>query len=119
MPSENSFKQHIERLRTALKTFNAIRLLDAPGPVKTAFEELVDLSADMNKFSTFFSNHALFIEVPPLVYDTLEDFFLKNPTYAKPANYHALEGLHTKAKDSAHIAARRGMFPLFNGLSLF
>ena len=46
MPSETSFKHHVELVRSALKTFHAISQLDAPGPVKTAFDELVNVTAD-------------------------------------------------------------------------
>ena len=42
MPSENSFKKQAEIAREALKNFNAIRVLNAPGMVKTALFELVE-----------------------------------------------------------------------------
>ena len=66
MPSEKTFKQHAEMARSALNNFNAIHQLDAPGPVKTAFDELVAIIADFNNFVPFFVNHPLFLEIPLL-----------------------------------------------------
>lgn len=109
MPSENSFKQHVERTRSALKNFNAIRVLDAPGPIKTALDELVAITVDFTKFIPFFTSHALFLEVPPAVYLALEDFFDKNSTFEKPANYKAIVGLNARARDSSQTAAKRGV----------
>lgn len=100
MPSESSFKQHVEQARSALKTFNAIRQLDAPGPVKTAFDELVTITADFNKFVPYFVNHSAFQELPPSVYSTLEDFLSKHPNFEKPANYSRLVGLNARSLDS-------------------
>lgn len=112
MPSENSFKQHIERTRGALKNFNAIRLLDAPGPVKTALDELVANTVDFTKFIPFFTSHPMFLEIPPAVHSALEDFFDKNPSFEKPANYKVIIGLNARARESSKAAAKRGVFPL-------
>jgi hypothetical protein len=113
MPSEISFKQHVELVRSALKTFHAISQLDAPGPVKTAFDELVNVTADFNKFMPTFTNHLLFQELPPLVHTALEDFLAKHPTFEKPANYSKVVGLNARAQDSIHISTRRGTSLLF------
>jgi hypothetical protein len=108
MPSENSFKQHAEVARSALKTFNAIRQLDAPGPVKTALNELVTATVDFNNYVPFFLSHALFQELPPLVHSTLEDFFSKNPNVEKPPLYAKIAGLNARIKDSLQTPAKKG-----------
>jgi hypothetical protein len=116
MPSENSFKQHVERVRGALKNFNAIRILDAPGPIKTALDELIALDVEFTKFTTFFSTHALFLEVPPAVFQALDDFFTKNPTYERPPDYKQVIGLNARAaREVAAQAAstKRGMSFVF------
>ena len=111
MPSENTFKHHVEAIRTALKAFEAIRQLDAPGPVKTAFHDLVAVTADLNNFLPFFASHPLFLEVPPLVSTILEDFLAKNPNFERPALYTKVAGLNARIKDSS---AKKGMsLPLF------
>ena len=112
MPSENSFKQHIALVRAALKTFNTICQLDAPGPVKTAFDELVNVTADLNKFVPFFVSHSLFQELPPLVHAALEDFLTTRPSFDKPLNFSKIAGLNARAQDSVHISARRGKYLL-------
>ena len=110
MPSENTFKQHVELTRTALKTFTAIRQLDAPGPIKTAFDELVVLTADFTNFVPFFVTHPLFIELPPLVFSAFEDFLCKNPAFEKPAAYAKVVALNARIKESAS-AAKKGESP--------
>lgn len=115
MPSENSFKQHVDRVRGALKNFNAIRLLDAPGPIKTALDELVALDIDFAKYTTFFTSHALFLEVAPAVFQTLDDFFTKNPTYEKPPDYKQVVGLNARA--AREVAAQSASAK--RGTSLF
>jgi hypothetical protein len=108
MPSENTFKQHAESARSALKNFDAIRQLDAPGPVKTAFDELVAIISDFHNFVPFFVNHPLFLEVPPLAYTALEDFLSKNTTFERPALYARVTGLNTRIKESIS-SAKKGM----------
>ena len=117
MPSDNVFKQHADSVRAALKTFTTISQLDAPGPVKTAFDELVNVTADFNKFMPSFTSHPLFQELPPLVHTALEDFLAKHASFEKPANYSKIAGLNARALDSAQISAKRGMFPTFSPLS--
>ena len=109
MPSESSLKHQADAARSALKNFNAIRLLDAPGPVKAAVEELVAATAEFHNFIPFFVNHSLFLEIPPLVYSTLEEFFSKNPNFEKPALYSKIVGLNARVKDTATISAKKGM----------
>ena len=109
MPSETAFKQHAESIRAALKMFQAISQLDAPGPVKTALDELVNVTAELNKFMPTFTSHSLFQELPPLVHNALEDFLMKHPSIEKPANYSKVAGLNARALDSVQISARRGM----------
>ena len=119
MPSETSFKHHVDLVRSALKTFHAISQLDAPGPVKTAFDELVNVTADFNKFMPTFTNHSFFQELPPLVHTALEDFLAKHPTVDKPANFSKIVGLNARAQDSVHIASQRGTYLSSLSLNLF
>jgi hypothetical protein len=42
--SDSSFNKQVELAREALKNFNAISQLNAPGPVKLAMEELVTVT---------------------------------------------------------------------------
>jgi len=118
MPSETAFKQHADSVRSALKTFTTISQLDAPGPVKTAFDELVNVTADFNKFMPTFTSHLLFQEIPPLVHNALEEFLSKHSAFDKPANYSKVAGLNARALDSLHISARRGTFSTVFHLSL-
>ena len=108
MPSESSFKHHTELVRNALRTFTTIQQLDAPGPIKTALNELITATADFQNFVPFFVNHTLFLEIPPLVYTTLEEFFSKNPSFDKPPLYGKLAGLNARVKDSLAISAKKG-----------
>jgi len=41
-PSDAAFKKQADTTREALKNFNAISILNAPGPIKIALEELVN-----------------------------------------------------------------------------
>ena len=119
MPSETSFKHHVELVHSALKTFHAISQLDAPGPVKTAFDELVNITADFNKFMPTFTNCSFFQELPPLVHTALEDFLAKHPAFNKPANFSKIVGLNARAQDSIHIASRQGTYLSSFSLNLF
>ena len=104
----------LELPRSALKAFNAIRLLDAPGPVKTALYDLVTVTSDFNHFVPFFISHALFQEILSLVHSTLEEFLSQHPDFERPPNYSKIAGLHARVQDSIQLAAKKGMyFPLF------
>jgi hypothetical protein len=107
MPSENTFRHHASVAQGALKTFNAIRHLDAPGPVKTAFNELVSATAAFNNFATFFSSHPLFQEIPPLVLSTLEEFLQKHPNFETPAAYSQIVSLDARIADSRGLSAAK------------
>ena len=109
MPSESSFKHQAELARTALQNFHAIRQLDAPALIKSAIEELVVATADFQNFVPFFMSHALFLEIPPLVYSALEDFFSKNPNVDKPLLYGQLAGLNARVKDTLSTSAKKGI----------
>jgi hypothetical protein len=108
MPSESAFKQQATLARSALKNFQAISQLDAPGPTKTAFYDLVNATVDFNRFVPFFVSHALFQEIPPLVHTTLEDFLAKNPNFERPSTYSKIAGLNARVQDSAQTSAKKG-----------
>jgi hypothetical protein len=120
MPSKNSFKQHIERVRSSLKTFNVIRVLDASCPLKWPWTSSLHLdtsSASMQLYAPLFTSHALFLEVPPLVFQALDNFFTKNPTFKKPAHFKQIIGMNTRATREIAMraaAAKRGTFILFS-----
>jgi hypothetical protein len=109
MPSESTFKQQVERARVLLKSFNTIRVLDAPGPVKTAFDELSAIASDFIKFVPFFTGHPLFQEVIPAIHSALEDFITKNPNFEKPSSFQQVAGLNTRAQDALQNSAKKGM----------
>ena len=113
MPSENTFIQHVEAARAALKNFNAVRQLDVPGPVKTAFNELVAVIAEFNTFVPFFVNHPLFLEIPPLACTALEDFLSKNAAFERPALYAKVTVLNARIKDSISGAKKGAWFASF------
>jgi hypothetical protein len=50
MPSESSLKKQTELVREALKTFNAVQSLNSPGLIKTALNELLDVTAHFSIF---------------------------------------------------------------------
>ena len=113
MPSESSFKQQAELARSALKNFNAIRQLDAPGPAKTAFYELVNATVDFNRFIPFFTSHVLFQEIPPAAHIALEDFLSKHPNFEKPPTYSKVAGLNARIQDALQTPAKKGKPPSF------
>lgn len=119
MPSENSFKQHAELARNALKTFNAVRQLDSSAlpVIKTALNELVNVTVDFTRFIPFFLSHPLFQEIPSLVHSTLEEFFSQHPNFERPSAYPRIVGLHARVQDSIQISAKRGTYPTFLLLS--
>ena len=120
MPSESSFKQQAELARSALKNFNAIRQLDAPGPAKTAFYELANATADFHRFIPFFTSHALFQEIPPAAHIAMEEFLSKHPNFEKPPAYSKVAGLNARVQDALQVSAKRGKSSFyFRGSYLF
>lgn len=112
MPSENTFKSHIEIIRKGLKNFEAVKSLDAPVLIKSALEELVTSTSGLAQFVPFFSRHALYMEVVPLAHSALADFFSANPSFEKPSGYKQVFGLDARlSKETVQPAsAKRGMF---------
>lgn len=113
MPSENTFKSHVEIVRKCFKNFEAVKALDAPALIKSALEELVTSTGGLAQFLPFFSRHALYLEVVPLVHNTLADFFSANPSFEKPSGYKQVIGLDTRlAKETVQPALvnKRGRF---------
>jgi hypothetical protein len=48
MPSEALFKKQADLIRETLQTFNSIRVLNAPGPLKAAIIDLVNATVCMS-----------------------------------------------------------------------
>ena len=100
-----------------------IQQLDAPGPVKTAFFDLVAATADFSRFVPFFSSHTLFQEIPAQVHSTLEEFLRKHPNFERPPTYSKIAGLCARAQEASPTTAKKGMcfvllFNLFRTHSL-
>lgn len=130
MPSDSAFKKQAEIAREALTTFNTIRTLNAPGPIKTALEELVTATVRFffnfstvwkiinwfslsqiafNNFVPFFVTHPLFQEIPPAVHLAIEDFIAKHPGFDMPASTPRIAGLDARVKDSLVSPAKKGL----------
>ena len=123
-PSEDAFKKQAELARQALKNFNAIRSLDAPGPIRTALYELVPATVS-SLFFTFpacetyvslqiafnnfvaFSSHPLFQEIIPAVYAAIQDFTAKHPNFDFPTLTYLIKGLDARARGS--VNSKKGM----------
>jgi hypothetical protein len=108
MPSESSFKQHAEAIRSALTVFNAIKVVDAPKPVKAAFDELVVSAAEFQRFAPFFSTHALFQELVPATHLSLEEFLARHPGFERHPLYPKIAILFTRVKEALQTPARKG-----------
>ena len=114
MPSENTFKAQAEIARTALKNFHAIRQLDAPGPSKAAFDKLVSSVEVFHNFTAFFSNHPLYLEIPPAAHAALDGYLSTHPNFEKPAGYARVSNLTARIRENACAATRKGMLFLQN-----
>jgi hypothetical protein len=99
MPSESAFKKQAEVASDALKTFTAVQHSSSTMVVKAAVTELIDSTADFNNFVPFFVGHALFQEIPPAVFNTLETFANKNPNFVMPSGIARIAGLDARVKD--------------------
>jgi hypothetical protein len=118
MPSENTFKAQVEVARTALKNFNAIRQLDAPGPNKAAFDELVSSVEVFQNFVPFFVNHPLFQEIPVAAHTALEEFLSTHPNFEKPTGYARVLGLNARIRETTRSSARKGISSFFEVINL-
>jgi hypothetical protein len=109
MPSESAFKKQAEIASDALKTFTAVQNSSSPTIVKAAVTELIDATIEFNNFVPFFVPHALFQEIPPAVFNVLENFSKKHPNFAMPSAIAKVAGLDARVKDSISIAkAKKG-----------
>jgi hypothetical protein len=99
MPSESAFKKQAEVANEALKTFTAVQNSSSAMVIKAAVSELVDATAEFNNFVPFFVGHALFQEIPPAVFNTLETFANKNPNFVMPSGIARIAGLDARVKD--------------------
>ena len=125
MPSESSFKQHAEVVRSTLSVFHAIKGVDAVKQVQSALDDLIIATADFQRFATFFTNHNLFQELIPAAYSTLEEFFSKRPGFEKHPSYSKVVALNTRVQEYLQIPVKKGtiffsIFPIpFSGVSNF
>ena len=113
MPSESSFKKQADATSEALKTFTAIQNSKSIVIVKAAINELIDTTTGFNNFLPFFLSHPLFQEIPPAVFNVLEDFSNRNPKFDMPSSIAKVAGLDARVKDSMAIKNKKGMFPPF------
>jgi hypothetical protein len=110
MPSESSFKRHVELVRETLKNFLAVRALKAPTLVKAAILELVDVTVALNPFIPFFINNDLCQEMPTVVLKALNDFASDNPSYLMPKSLDKVVALNARVRGSlAQIIANKGV----------
>ena len=118
MPSENAFKKQAEAASDALKTFTAIRDSKSLIIVKAAIAELIDATIRFNNYVPFFVSHPLFQEIPPAVFNVLEEFSNKNPKFNMPSSFAKVVGLDARVKDSIAVAASKKGMTFFSMLSL-
>ena len=118
MPSENTFKSHIELINAYLTAFEAIIKLDAPPAIKTTLETLSVSVSDLHNYVPFFEKHPLFRETVCTVYTTLEDYFSKNPTVEKPFSFRRVAGMYGGTQNLTQ-AERHGMVFLVISLHNF
>jgi hypothetical protein len=107
MPPESSFLNHIELARAALGKFQAIAAIGYQASTLPALEELIAVTGDFIKFNPYYINDSRFFEVPNQVYEILEEFYAKNPTYKKSLAYQKVIGLNNRSKIIAS-AAKKG-----------
>ena len=110
MPPESSFLNHIELAKGALERFQAIVVVGYQASTLPALEELIAVTGDFIKFNPYYINDPRFFEIPVQVYEILEEFFAKNPTYKKPLTYNKVMGLFNRSKIIAAEAAKKGEF---------
>ena len=108
MPSESSFKSHIEATRSALAKFEPIAAIGLPAATQPALDELIVTTANYVKFNPWFAHDPRFFEVPLQVYAILEAFFVKNPFYKRVPAYNTVIGMSEKSKRIAASAAKKG-----------
>jgi hypothetical protein len=114
MPSESAFKKQADAASDALKTFTAVRDSKSLIIVKAAIAELIDATVGFNNFVPFFVSHALFQEIPPAVFNVLEEFSNKNPKFDMPSAFAKVAGLDARVKDSIAVAkGKKGVSPFF------
>ena len=110
MPSENAFKDQAEIASNALKTFVAVQHSASTFIVKAAVNELIDATIAFNNFVPFFVSHPLFQEIPPAVFNTLEQFANKHPNFEMPSTIARVAGLDARVKNSMSLSsAKKGM----------
>lgn len=124
--SDLAFNKQADAARDALKNFNTISQLNAPGLIKTAMDELVasmvsvllsfitglaDHNDGQSSFHGFVPHYAAtpsFQELPAAAIDALNRFTVKNPTYKLPKSFPTLAGLVARAKDVSPSAVKKG-----------
>jgi hypothetical protein len=129
--SDTAFNKQADTIREALKNFGAISLLNAPGPIQLALEELIDstvrahfassallsnlevLQLELNSFVPRLVSAPLFQELPPAVLTSINDYSAKHPNLEMPATFPRLVGLVARVKDSA---AKKGKPSAFTRL---
>lgn len=98
--SESSFKNQVELAREALATFNTVRDLNAPGIVRSALNDLIDKTAAFNQYVPYFLSHPSFLEIPPAVFSSIENFRTSHPSFEIPPSFAKVSGLDARVRDA-------------------
>ena len=99
MPSENTFKGHVDLINVYLSGFEAISKLDKPDAVKPQMDLLSSATSDLHKFIPYFDQHPSFIKTVDSVYTAINEFLTKNPTVDKPTGFLRVTGLYSTVKN--------------------
>lgn len=110
MPSESSYKKHIEIAREALKNFTIVRNLKAPIIVKAAVDDLIDATIALYPFIPFFLTHAHFQEFVPAAFNALNNFSNDNVSFVMPLSMDRVFTLNNRVRGSlTQTIAKKGM----------
>lgn len=113
MPTDNSFKKQTQSVRKALANFNTVLAMDAPGLIRPALLELVDVTAALANHASTFLTHPLFQELVPAVHNAIEAFKTKNPDFELPGPVADVAKLDTKVKEALRQSVtKKGRFHL-------
>jgi hypothetical protein len=124
--SDLAFNKQADAARDALKNFNTIAQLNAPGLIKSAMDELimvmvsplfitsfiqVDRDVEKTAFNSFVPHYVVqppFQELPLAALDAINLFTAKHPSYKLPKTFPNLVGLVARVKDTPVSAAKKG-----------
>lgn len=111
MPSESSFKKHVDAAREALKNFNTVKTFKSSVVTRAAMVELIDVTVAFNHYVPFFLKEPAFQEIPTAVYSVLEEYSSSNPSFVMPTLYSKVAALDARVKDFV-LKGTKGTLPL-------